>query len=133
MGEADKKNLRNFGLVLGAVFLILGLRLFFKFHKANFLYLGLIIGCFFVISGLAFPFILRPVYKIASFIMHSIVFLTSRLTLILAFYFVVAPTGLFMRLIGRDLLGLKIDKSSSSYWIKRPDKVTDPKQYEKQF
>ena len=35
------------------------------------------------------------------------------------FYLVVTPTGLIMKLLGKDLLNLKIYKAKKSYWIKR--------------
>jgi hypothetical protein len=37
-------------------------------------------------------------------------------------YFVTAlPTGLIMRLLGKDLLKQKLDKNAKSYWVKRSE------------
>ena len=37
-------------------------------------------------------------------------------------YFVtVVPTGLIMRLLGKDLLTQKLDKNAKSYWIERSE------------
>ena len=37
-------------------------------------------------------------------------------------YFVtVLPTGLIMRLLGKDLLKQKLDKNAKSYWFKRSE------------
>ena len=33
----------------------------------------------------------------------------------------VTPTGIFMRIIGKDILNQKIDKSLKSYWIKKSE------------
>ena len=44
-------------------------------------------------------------------------------------FLIVTPIGLFMRLIGKDLLNLKFSKSNT-YWIKRKKKVGSMK---KQF
>ena len=41
----------------------------------------------------------------------------------IVFFLVVTPIGFFMRIIGKDLLRIKYDKKSKSYWIKR-DKHT---------
>ena len=41
------------------------------------------------------------------------------LVLGLLFYFVVTPTGVLMRFVGRDLLGLRRDPDAESYWIHR--------------
>lgn len=41
-------------------------------------------------------------------------------TLLMAFYFLLlAPMGLFFRLIGRDALGRKFDPTADSYWLQR--------------
>ena len=39
----------------------------------------------------------------------------------LVFFFVVTPIGIFMRIIKKDVIGLK--KRNHSYWINRADKV----------
>lgn len=131
--EINKKNLRNFGLALGLVLIIFGTRLFFKHHNSTFLYLAGA-GILFVISGLILPFILKPIYvvfnKIGSFVFGCLII---NILLSLFFYIVIVPTGLFIRIAGKDLLGLKIDKDMGSYWIKRERKTIDQKQYEKQF
>lgn len=43
--------------------------------------------------------------------------------IVMAFvYFVtVVPTGLIMRLLGKDLLKQKLDKNAKSYWIERKE------------
>lgn len=133
MHEANRKTIRNFGLGIGIAFLIVGTRLYFKHHNYNFLYLGGI-GIIFMILGIILPISLKPIYAVCSRIAYFIFsWLITRIVLILAFYLVVAPIGLFTRFTGRDLLSLKIDKDSSSYWFRRERKVPDPKQYEKQF
>ena len=39
-------------------------------------------------------------------------------------YFVtVLPTGLIMRLLGKDLLKQKLDKNAKSYWVKRSEPI----------
>jgi len=127
------KKLRNFGLALGILSLIVGARLSFKFHNFNFMYLA-VIGLFFAAAGLFAPFVLRPVYAVfnkAASIIIDLVF--TRFILMIFFYLIFAPIGIFSRLMRKDLLGLKIDKKAASYWIKRAKVVVDPAQYEKQF
>ena len=41
----------------------------------------------------------------------------------LVYFFTVFPIGIIMRLFGKDLLSLKINKSKKSYWIKRKEPV----------
>ena len=40
--------------------------------------------------------------------------------MLIIFFFVVTPIGLFMRLIGKDLLRLRFNKNKS-YWIEKSE------------
>jgi len=132
MSDSDKKNLRIFGLILGAILFFLGLRFFFKFSRPGFLLLALS-GAGFVILGLFSPSILRPIYHIWMKIAWLISWFNIRVLLGVFFYIVVTPTGLFLRLIGKDLVNLKIQKAKNSYWSKRERRAINLEQYEKQF
>lgn len=132
MAEISKKNLRIFGLVLGAVCIIFGSRLFFKWHKTGFLYLAAI-GIFLIASGAIYPLILKPVYRVWMKIASIINWLITKVLFILVFYVVMTPMGLLLKLCRRDLLDLKFDKDKNSYWIRREQKILNPEQYEKQF
>ena len=44
--------------------------------------------------------------------------IVSPIVLGLIYFFVVTPTGVIMRIFGKDLLGLK-QSNKNSYWIKR--------------
>jgi hypothetical protein len=57
----------------------------------------------------------------------------TRLILGLFFYLVLTPVGVILRLMGKDLLDEKIDRSASSYWIKRDQAITDRSRYERLF
>jgi hypothetical protein len=45
--------------------------------------------------------------------------LVSFLVLTLVFYLFVTPTGLVMRVLGRDVLGRQLDRARDTYWIRR--------------
>ncbi len=49
-------------------------------------------------------------------LIHAIV---SPVVLGLLFYGVITPTGLIMRALGKDPLGLAYEPAAESYWIKR--------------
>ncbi len=53
---------------------------------------------------------------------HAVV---SPLVLALLFYGVITPTGLIMRALGKDPLGLAYDREAKSYWIKRQPPAPD--------
>ena len=38
------------------------------------------------------------------------------------YFFIITPIGLFLRLIGKDLLGLKFNKNKS-YWVERKKNI----------
>ncbi|MDD5449089.1 MAG: SxtJ family membrane protein [Candidatus Omnitrophica bacterium] len=133
MAKTEGKNLRSFGLILGSILLALSIRLCFKGQPMTWIYF-VIAGSAFGIAGLVAPSILRPIYKVWMRIAHIIGWLNTKFLLLLIFYLIFLPIGLFMRLTGKDLLGLKMDRVKESYWIARPrKKVLEPAQYEKQF
>ncbi len=41
----------------------------------------------------------------------------------LVYFITVLPTGLIMRLLGKDLLKQKLDKNVNSYWIERSEPI----------
>ena len=41
----------------------------------------------------------------------------------LVYFLTVLPTGLIMRLFGKDLLNRKLDKNAKSYWIERTEQM----------
>jgi hypothetical protein len=125
------KDLCNFGLILAAILLVIGVRLFFKTQQVYVGYFATsaVIGA----CSLFCPAILRPVYSVFIGVAHVIGWINTKILLIATFYLIMAPIGLFVRLTGRDLLGLRVDKSGASYWTPRPQKSQDPSKYEKQF
>lgn len=126
-----KKDLRKFGLSVGAVLLIIA-GLFYYFDKPAFLYFGLV-GAYLFLTGLFFPSALRPLNKIWMSLAIILGFISSRIILIILFYIVLTPIGLIAKLSGRKFLILDYDKKAESYWEKRsviPKKQVD---YERQF
>ena len=53
--------------------------------------------------------------------------IVSPIILFIIFIFLITPIGLFMRLIGKDLLNEKTSKQIDSYWIKRKIQMNDMK------
>jgi hypothetical protein len=61
-------------------------------------------------------------------------YFVSKILLTLVFCLAVLPTGLIMRLIGKDPMERKLDPNASSYWIKRENQEDQTiERYEKQF
>ena len=108
---------RSFGLVFATFFLIVAVFPLWHGHDIRLWSLGLAV--IFLFLALAYPKILMPLNRLWTrfgMLLHRIV---SPIALGVIFYGVATPTGLLMRLSGKDPLRLRIDKASSSYWIER--------------
>ena len=57
----------------------------------------------------------------------------TKVILSLLFYLIITPIGLFLRIIGKDLLNLKEKKQQKSYWNMRNSEEEQNQNYEKQF
>ncbi len=77
------------------------------------------------------PSLLAPLNRVWTkfgLLLHKVV---SPIVLGVMFYLVITPTGLLMRLFGKDPLRLKFDGTAKSYWIPReppgpkPDSIKD--------
>ncbi|WP_169036090.1 SxtJ family membrane protein [Candidatus Pelagibacter ubique] len=115
---------RNFGIVFTIVFLIISFWPLLK--NGDIRYWSLIISLIFFVLALINSKILTPLNKVwmkFGLILGKIV---SPLVMGLIFFFVVTPTGIIMRLLGKDLLNLK-KKSASTYWIKKENKNNNMK------
>ena len=79
------------------------------------------------------PALLAPLNRVwqkLGRLLHKVV---SPVVLGVMFYLVVAPTGLLMRLLGKDPLRLRLDRASESYWIERTPPGPAPDGMRNQF
>lgn len=129
--KGSRKDLRNFGLIVGIGALVFGV-LLFMFHKSSAIYLVSLSICL-IISGLFFPVILRPFQKIWMSISIIMGWIMSHIILILLFYLIITPIGLLVRLFKRDFFQKRMDPSATSYWIKRECRSRKKEDYERQF
>ena len=52
---------------------------------------------------------------------------------IFGFYGIITPIGLFSRLVGKEFLNLKLNKTENTYWNHRRKHSLKKANYEKQF
>jgi len=83
--------------------------------------------------GMFSPYTLRPVYVGWMYFTRVVEFLLTTLVLGLVFYIGVTGVGLLMRLLGKNPLDRKLDRSALSYWIKHQPYEFNPQHYERQF
>ena len=108
---------RSFGFVFAAVFLIIAL--YPLLHASGIRIWAVVISGLFLLLAALVPQILAPANRLWTkfgMLLHRIV---SPLALGVLFFLVVTPTGLLMRLFGKDPLRLRFDPAADSYWIKR--------------
>ena len=111
---------RNFGILFFIVFLIYAL---WPLLNNNHLKLwSLITAIVFLLLGFFIPKSLEPLNQPWIKFGELLGRVISPIVMAIIFFGIVTPTGLLMRLMGKDLLKLKFSKNSS-YWIKRKKNV----------
>jgi len=109
-----KSSNRSFGLVFFLVFFLIGAYLFFEKSKIN--YFLFIISLIFLILGIKNSSILTPLNILWTKLGLQIGKIVSPIILGFIFFGVVTPTGIIIKIIGKDLLRLKKNKYKT-YWI----------------
>jgi hypothetical protein len=84
------------------------------------------------ITILAAPPLGRKVYRGWMLAAVPIGWTVSHLVLAIAYYGVLTPIGLAMRLVGRDPMQRKFDRDATTYWIERP-RESDPRRAFRQY
>ena len=107
---------RNFGIVFFVFFLLISLWLFL--NNKTLVYWPLTISVVFLILGLLNAKILTPLNKVWIKFGEILGSIISPLVMGIIFFGIVTPTGLFLRLIGKDVLKLKKAKKNT-YWIEK--------------
>ena len=129
--KSEKRDLRNFGITIGIILLIISGFLFWK-EKESF-QIFLTIGITFLLTAVAIPVILKPVYWIWMIFAVVLGWFMTRLILSLLFYIIFTSIGLTLRLFGKQFLELRWDNSKESYWNFRTNEHLKKENYEKQF
>jgi len=117
--EQDDKSLKKFAISISVVLIVVGALIYFKGNHPDraFALWGFSTGLF--LLGFALPKMLKPAHKLWMGLAFVMGWFMSRLILTVLFYGVVTPIGLLMRVTGKDILNMKIDKNTPSYWIRR--------------
>ena len=107
---------RNFGIVFAIVFLIISLWPLLSQNEIR--SWSLIVSIIFLTLGLINSKLLLPLnkiwFKFGIFLGNFI----APIVMGVIYFFVVTPTGLIMKMLGKDLLNLK-KSNKDSYWIKK--------------
>lgn len=129
--KSGRKELREFGLTIGAILVILGGVAIWRGKPIYPYFLGF--GIAFIIMGIILPQILRLPQKIWMGFAVMLGFFMSRIVLAVLFYSVVTPIGIVTRIFGKDILDQRIDKSADSYWKTRDLAAKTKESYQNQY
>jgi len=115
--EHERGTERNFGIVFATVFAIVGGYLYWKSGTVT--WWPFVVAAAFAITAIAFPRVLHW----PNILWFKFGLLLGRvigpLVMAVVYLLVMVPLGLLVRLFGKDLLRLKLDAETESYWIKR--------------
>ena len=108
---------RSFGLVFFVVFLIIAL--WPLKSGEEFRLWSLVLSIIFIILGILNSKLLTPLNKLWFKFGIFLGVIVTPIIMGIVFFLIVTPTGVLMRLLGKDLLKMDKTKSASTYWIKR--------------
>ena len=117
----EKSSPKSFGLVFSFVFLIVSL--YPLINSEGIRLWALIVSAVLLLLAFMMPNVLLLPNKLwfkFGMLLGSII---APIIMALVYFLTVLPTGLIMRLLGKDLLKQKLDKNAKSYWIERSESI----------
>ena len=117
--STEQSSEKSFGVVFSIVFLIVAL--YPLINSESLRIWALVVSIIFFLLAFLAPKILVLPNKLwfkFGLLVGSIV---VPIVMTLIYFVTVLPTGLIMRLLGKDLLKQKLDKNAKSYWIERKE------------
>lgn len=115
---ATTKDLRSFGLLVGAVFCVIGIwPLVFRGEPMREWVVGG--GGLLVLLGGVAPLLLRPLHTGWMWIGHVLGWINTRILLSIVFYGLITPIGLIFRLMGKNTVRQAFSESSTTYRVIR--------------
>ena len=108
---------KSFGILFTIVFLIVALYPMTNSERINIW--ALIIAAIFFMFALIRPKSLSFLNILWNKFGRALGGIMAPIVLFIVFFLTVVPTGLIMKLLGKDLLNQKLNKKTTSYWVKR--------------
>ena len=131
--QPTRTDLKVFGIGLAIFCTIVGVLVYRMDREFGFIESAF--ACIAVIAlmiSLIQPTWLKPIYLLFTVLAFPIGWVVSHLLLATVFFMVFTPTGLLMRLFGRDPLHRHFDSSANSYWVAHRSSKS-PEDYFRQF
>jgi len=121
---------REFGLIVGSVFVLLSLWWLYRGKFATAAYVLSAAGSALVLCGLVFPRLLTVPRRFWMKLAEGMSFISSRIILAVVFFLVLTPIGLVKRAMGWDPLQRR-SKARDTFWQPYPER--NPRHYEKMY
>lgn len=126
----SRADARRFGLVVGAVFGLLGALSWWRGHPV--VASGLAgLGAALIIGGLALPTALTPVYQAWMALALVISRFTTPILLATVYFLAITPIGIVRRLAGQNPMRARAD--GNSFWVDREPRARPRTDMERQF
>lgn len=116
--RSETKELRNFGLLVGAIFTVIGIWPM-VIRGEQFRLWAVAGGSVLIILGIVLPSWLEPIHRGWMWIGHVLGWINTRILLSLVFYGLITPIGLVFRMLGRNMMQQAFSDSSSTYRVNR--------------
>ena len=123
------KELRQFGLLVGGIFTIIGLwPLVFRDEPMRLWAIGP--GGLLIALGAILPQVLAPIHKGWMKIGHILGWVNTRILLGIVFYGLVTPIGMVFRLMGKDPMQQMFVKDTTTYRVVRTSRPHSHMKYQ---
>lgn len=129
--KVERGSARNFGIVFSAVFLIVAAFLYVSSNTIH--YWPLIVAVSFGVIALIVPKLLDPLNFIWFKFGMLLGAIIAPVVMMLIYFLVVTPTGILLRVFGKDPLLLERDENLSTYWIAKKVDDAQPPSMKRQF
>ncbi len=130
--KPSARDLRWFGALMAGFFALAGLLARWKLDSQPVAEAIWVTGIVIVALYTGIPSLRRWIYLGWLYAALPIGTVVSYLLVAGAYFLVLTPIGLVMRVFRRDPLERSLDRSAETYWIKRP-KSSEPERYLKQY
>ena len=123
---------REFGLIVGAIFVLLSGWWLYRTKFVDIAHVTLPLGALLILLGLLAPKALVIPNRAWMLLAEGLSFVTTRVILGIVFFLIITPIGVVKRLSGWDPLSRR-SGPRTSYWKPYSERQRDPRHYEKMF
>ncbi len=118
-GLVEKKELRNFGLVVGGVFCVIGIWPMIRHGEALRLW-AFVPAAPLMLLGLVAPNTLGPLFKVWMKVGRIMGWVNTRIILGVLYFGLITPMGVVMRMFGWDSMRRVLSRDAETYRVVRP-------------